>query len=199
MSKGSCILLCTYAVLLAGCSRPEPRASSASAGRVVDSLVPREVALDRFRESLAVTDSLTGGASTRDELVRAYLKALEKSDTAAFDRLVLTKAEFAYLYYPTAPQALPPYNLAPDLMWFMLFERSNQGVLRALRRYGGQRMELVDAECGTAASREGDNMVFGPCTVRWHDAKGRVSGARLFSQIVERRGRYKFLSYANKL
>lgn len=199
MSKDSCILLCIYAVLLAGCGRSEARASSASAGRVVDSLVPREVALARFRDSLAVTDSLTGGAATRDDLVRAYLKALEQSDTAAFDRLVLTKAEFAYLYYPTAPQALPPYNLQPDLMWFMLFERSNQGVLRALRRYGGQRMELVDAECGTAGSREGENTVFGPCTVRWHDAKGGVSGARLFSQIVERRGRYKFLSYANKL
>jgi hypothetical protein len=199
MSKGSCILLCMYAVLLAGCGRSEARDSSESAGRVVDSLVPREVALDRFRASLAVTDSLTGGAHSRDDLVRAYLTAIEKSDTAAFDRLVLTKAEFAYLYYPTAPQALPPYNLSPDLMWFMLFERSNQGVLRALRHYGGQRMELVDAECGTAGSREGENTVFGPCTVRWHDAKGQVSGARLFSQIVERRGRYKFLSYANKL
>jgi hypothetical protein len=199
MSKGSCVLLCIYAVLLAGCGRSEARAPSASAGRVVDSLVSREVALDRFRESLAVTDSLTGGAPSREDLVRAYLKALEKSDTAAFDRLVLTKAEFAYLYYPTAPQALPPYNLSPDLMWFMLFERSNQGVLRALRRYGGQRMELVDAECGTAGSREGENTVFGPCTVRWHDAKGGVSGARLFSQIVERRGRFKFLSDAINL
>jgi hypothetical protein len=199
MSKCSWILLGVCAVILAGCGRPEARASSSSAGRVVDSLVPREVALARFRDSLAVTDSLTGGAATRDALVRAYLNALERSDTAAFGGLLLTKAEFAYLYYPTAPQALPPYDLPPDLMWFMLFERSNQGVLRALRHYGGQRMELVDAECGTASSREGDNTVFGPCTVRWQDATGKVSGARLFSQIVERGGRYKFLSYANKL
>ena len=199
MLRLACFLLCVCVPLLSGCRRSEARSPDAVASRVVDSLVPREVALTRFRASLTITDSLTGGATTREELVRAYLRALETSDTSVFDRLALTKSEFGYIYYPTAPQALPPYDLAPDLMWFMLFERSNQGVLRALRRYGGQRLELVDVDCGGEGSHEGENTVFGPCTVRWRDAQGGLSGARLFSQIVERRGRFKFLSYANKL
>lgn len=199
MSKSLGVLLCVCAVLLPACGRPEARVSKPPARRVVDSLVSREVALERFRTPLAETDSLTGGAATRDELVRAYLGALGDRDTAAFDRLSLTKAEFAYLYYPTSPQALPPYNLEPELMWFLLFERSNQGVRRALRLYGGQRMVLLGTDCGDAGSAEGRNTVFGPCTVRWHDTTGREVQAGLFSQVIERRGRYKFLSYANRL
>ena len=192
-------LLCAYVVLVSGCGRSEARGPDAVAGRVVDSLVSPEVALARFRAPLAATDSLAGGAASLEELVRAYLRALEASDTSAFDRLRLTKAEFAYLYYPTSPEARSPYNLDPDLMWFMLFERSNKGMLRALRRYGGQRLALVDVDCGRERSRAGDNTLFGPCSVRWRDARGEVAGARLFSQIIERGGRYKFLNYGNKL
>ncbi len=186
------VLLCVCVVLLSACGRPEARASKPPAQRVVDSLVTREVALERFRKPLAETDSLRGGAATRDELVRAYLEALGDRDTAAFDRLSLTKAEFAYLYYPTSPQALPPYDLEPELMWFMLFERSNQGVRRALRLYGGQRMRWLGTDCGDAGSAEGRNTVFGPCTVRWRDPAGREVQVRLFSQVIERGGGTSF-------
>ena len=47
--------------------------------------------------------------------------------------------------------------------------------------------------------REGENTVYGPCVVRWRGKAGDTVAVRLFGQIVERGGRFKFLSYANKL
>lgn len=185
------------ALVLTGCKRPEARAQPATG--VVDSVLPREESLRRFRVGLPSVDSLSGGTRNRDKLISAFLRALEANDTASLDSLAITRSEFGYLYYPTTPQGLPPYDLSPDLMWFTLFERSNQGIRRALQLYGGKPLRLLDYDCGSGASREGENTVYGPCNVRWRDQQGDTTAVRLFSQIIERRGRFKFLSYANKL
>jgi hypothetical protein len=191
-----------WAALLAGtaaCGGPDVRAELPAAGRVVDSILPREEALRGFREGLPPVDSLSGGARSRDALVAAFMRALGAADTAAIAGLAITRSEFAYLYYPTASQGLPPYDLEPGLMWFMLFEQSNDGIRRALQLHGGTPMPLVDYDCGTGYRHEGENTVYGPCVVRWRGKDGDTVAARLFSQIVERGGRFKFLSYANKL
>ena len=141
---------------------------------------------------------MAGGAESRDALVATFVRALGAADTAALAELAITPAEFAYLYYPTATQALPPYDLEPRLMWFMLFEQSNQGIRRALRRHGGGAMRLADYDCG-GRQREGENTIHGPCVVRLVDQRGDTLAAPLLSRILERGGRHKVLSYANKL
>jgi len=45
---------------LAACGSPDARADLPESGRVVDSILPREEALRRFREGLAPVDSLAG-------------------------------------------------------------------------------------------------------------------------------------------
>jgi hypothetical protein len=184
---------------IAGCDGSDARAEPASAGRVVDSALPREEALRRFRERLPPVDSLAGGTNTRNELVAAYLRALAAADTAALARLAVTRAEFAWLYYPTTPMGRPPYDLEPGLMWFLHAQRSDRGISKALQLYGGRQMSLVDYDCGLEASHEGENTVYGPCTVRWRTADGDTLAVRLFNQILERDGRFKFLSYGNRL
>ena len=191
-----------WAGLLAGaaaCGGPDARAELPEAGRVVDSILPREEALRRFREGLPPAESLGGGAMSRDELVSAFMRALGAADTAAIADLAITRSEFAYLYYPTASQGLPPYDLEPGLLWFMLFEQSNQGIGRVLQLYGGTPVPLVDYDCGAGHRQEGKNVVYGPCVVRWRAKGGDTVSARLFNQIVERDGRFKILSYGNKL
>jgi hypothetical protein len=191
-----------WSALLAGiaaCGNPDAQAELPADRRVVDSILPREEALRRFRADLQPADSLASAADSRDALVSAFMRALGAADTAAIAGMAISRSEFAYLYYPTASQGLPPYNLEPSLMWFMLFERSNQGIRRALQLHGGTPMALVDYDCGTGYSREGENTVYGPCVVRWRAKDGDTVSARLFSQILERDGRFKFLSYANRL
>ncbi len=184
---------------VAGCSGSDARAEPASAGRVVDSALPREEALRRFREKLPQVDSLAGGTKNRDALVAAYVHALAAADTAGLVRLAVSQAEFAWLYYPTTPMGKPPYDLEPGLMWFLHTERSDRGLSKALQLYGGRPMSLVGYDCGAEASHEGENIVYGPCTVRWLGGNGDTLAVRLFNQILERGGRFKILSYGNRL
>jgi hypothetical protein len=184
---------------LTACGSPDARADLPESGRVVDSILPREEALRRFREGLAPVDSLAGGAGSRDELVAAFVRAIAAADTAAIARMAVSRAEFAYLYYPTAVEGKPPYDLEPGLMWFTLYERSNEGARNALKRYGGHQMHLLGYDCGKGEHREDRNTIYGPCTVRWKTEAGDTVSVRLIGKILERAGHFKFLSYANPL
>ena len=136
---------------------------------------------------------------SRDSLVRGFVHALETRDSAALGRMLLDRGEFAYLYYPTNPQGLPPYDLNPDLLWFMLTSGSDKGIGRALEKRGGRSMGFAGYSCDSVPSRQGRNVVWGPCVVRHLGASGNSEGERLFGLIIERDGRYKFVSYSNRL
>jgi hypothetical protein len=193
----TCMLLGVSAGAALACDRPDAQAKSPP--RRVDSVIPREEALRRFRADLPAVDSLQGGRRSRDSLVTAYMAALAARDTAALVALAITRAEFGHLYYPTTPQGLPPYDLAPELMWWLLSQRSERGLRKALEVYGGQELTLLDYDCGSGESVEGENTVWGPCLVRFQRAAGDTVSRRLFTQIIGRGGRYKFLNYSNKL
>jgi hypothetical protein len=84
-------------------------------------------------------------------------------------------------------------------MWFLLHQRSDRGLRKALEIYGGQDLTLLGYDCGPGESVEGENTVWGPCQVRFRRAEGDTVSRRLFNQIIARGGRFKFLSYGNKL
>jgi hypothetical protein len=191
------------AVLLAGtmlgggCGEREVRAAESGRG-TVDSAVPIEVALERFRRDLPRPAGLSGGAPSREELVRRFVSALEASDTAALRRLVLQKDEFAWLYYPSTPMARPPYELAPGLLWFQMQGQTEKGASLLLSDRAGAPLGYLGHECASPR-REGENTVYGHCVTRRIAAGGDTLGDRLFGLIVERGGIFKFVSYANKL
>jgi hypothetical protein len=182
---------------LAGCGT-ESASARAEIGGTIDSILPREEALARFREGLPEVPELAGGAPSRDALVRRFADALERADTAALRALLMSRGEFAWLYYPTNPQALPPYGLSPGLMWDMLSLGSGRGLRRALSAHGGRPLRYQGYACDSAVSRQGPNTVSGPCLLALGSGRDSVA-MRLFGLIVERAGRYKFVSYANKL
>lgn len=180
-----------------GCGRPA--AGDTPKANVVDSVIPREEALQRFQSGLRPPERLAGGAEGREELVDLFVTALEASDTAALAALTITRAEFAFLYYPTNPQSLPPYDLSPDLSWFLLETNGRKGLKHALEERGGRPLGYVDHVCIGEPSREGENTVWGPCVVRRVQAAGDTVTERLFGPIIERGGRYKFVNLSNKL
>ena len=194
-----------YPLLLIGptsitvaCDRAGPRPENRAA-RVVDSILPRQQALQRFQQDLTRETRLESSYGSRDSLLAAFVDALGDRDTAALASMAVSRAEFAYLYYPSTPQSLPPYDLDPGLMWHLLRQQSERGIQRALSVYGGQRLRLLGHDCGTESSREGENVVAGPCVLRLRGQRGTSVSIRLLSQILEREGRYKVLNYSNKL
>lgn len=165
----------------------------------IDSVVSREVALERFRAGLAPAQELAGGALSREELVRAFARGIAAADTATLRGLTLSRAEFAWLYYPTAPQGLPPYDLAPGLMWELQQLDSERGLRRAMDRLGGRPWRYLSHACDPQISRQGANALYGPCRVKLLTGNADTLEQRLFALILERHGRFKFVSLANKL
>ncbi len=180
-------------------AREAKSTESTGAASTVDSVIPREEALRRFRDGIAPVEHLQGGESSREKLIAAYVGALEIRDTATVARLAISRAEFAWLYYPTTPQGLPPYDVEPALLWFLVHSRSDKGARRALSVYGGHEMKLLGHDCGQSGAREGDNTIWGPCTVRWIGDGGDTVSTQLLGQIIQRGPQYKVLSYSNGL
>jgi hypothetical protein len=193
---GLAVLLAAL-VLGTGCGDHDARAESGTL-RVVDSAVPIEVALERFRRDLPRPAGLTGGVGSREELVRRFIAALEASDTAALRRMVLRKDEFAWLYYPTTVFSRRPYELPPALLWFQMSGQSEKGASLLLSDRAGAPLGYVGHDCASER-REGENTVYGQCVVRRVTTQGDTVRDRLFGLILERDGTHKFVSYANKL
>lgn len=164
----------------------------------VDSAIPIDEALRRFRQKLAAPEGLRGGFGSREKLVRGFVRALEVRDTAALRRMVLRAEEFAWLYYPSSPLSRPPYELAPALMWFQLQGESERGASRLLAERAGGALGYAQHTCAPPRV-EGKNRIYSHCELRRVSPAGDTLSERLFGLIVEREGSYKFVSYANRL
>ncbi|HET7230388.1 MAG TPA: hypothetical protein VFJ16_10330 [Longimicrobium sp.] len=182
----------------AATSRPAAVAPAAPVpGSHVDSILSPEEEIRRFREGLAEPAALTGGERSREALVRAFTRAVERADTAAVRRMIVSRAEFAYLYYPSTEFTHSPRRMAPALLWFLTLQESEKGIGRLFQRRGGQSMGYVSTRCDPRPRAEGRNRLWDRCRVTLrHD--GEAKSERLFGTIIERDGEFKFLSYKNE-
>jgi len=190
-------ILLTAILALAACAPDAPAAPPAAqsaAPSVVDSIFPPEEAMRRFRDGLPEVDSLSGGATSRGELVRRFVRAVEKQDTAELRTLLMNRAEFAYLYFPTSRFARPPLRTDPALLWFQMQVNSEKGIVRLLRRKGGADAGFRGHACEDRGVVEGENRLWEKCTVRVEGGEDRW-----FGSVIERGGRYKMVGYANGL
>jgi hypothetical protein len=168
-----------------------------ASAQVVDSLLPMEEELRRFRADLPAPAALSGGERSRDRLVRRFVTALETRDSAALRAMLITKAEFAHLYFPVSEYTKPPYRQKPSLVWFRMTAVSEQGLSRALARDGGSPLRFQGYRCETTPTRRGPNRLWQGCRLRVGGG-GTVRERRLFGTIIERGGHFKFLTYATE-
>ena len=194
-------LLLTITIIAAGCSSGDATTNREPLGdtaRVtVDSVFPADEEIRRFKvaRGLDTTIALQDGARTRDDLVEAFMTALERADTAWLRKMALSAGEFIDLYYPASIFVRPPYKQSPELRWFLLQQHSEKGLNRLLQRYGGNGADFRGYQCAVSQN-EGGSIIWDRCTVKWAAHREPV---RLFSTIIERDGRFKFVSFANDL
>jgi hypothetical protein len=205
LAVGPALLL----VWLAACDgreRPPMRlatlstASRSSAARnvraVIDSSLRLDEALRRFRAGLPLVTKLSGGAPSRDDLVRRFVRAVEDRDTASVRAMVLSRAEFAYLYYPDSPFTREPHKQTAGLVWFFTQANSSKGITRVFDRLGGHPFRYRGYRCDPRPRRHGSNLLWENCLLQAGDP-GAMREMRLFGSIIERDGELKFVSYAN--
>jgi len=198
-------VLLAVVVLATACERPladqaggrsrAPLGDSAlraTPGYVVDSILPPEEALRRFRTGL---DSVTtlDGAPSREDLVRRFFAALDRRDARALRALAITKSEFAWVAYPGSRLSHPPYYQPPEIAWMLLQNSSSTGFGRLLERVAGGQMQFSSFTCD-AAEVDGRVVLYRNCQVRV-SAAGEFANRKLFGTIVEHAGRFKFLGF----
>ena len=154
--------------------------------------------LTQFRRSLGSPPVTLAGYSTRDSLVHAWVNAINHSDRAALERLTLSRAEFAWLYYPDSPLAKPPYALDAETMWMQIRSRSDRGATRALREYDAGRLAFTGYRCEPKPMQSGALTMWNACVVT-HDYNGGSLSEPLFGSIIERDGVFKFVGLSNRL
>ena len=153
--------------------------------------------LAAFRAGLARPATLAGGAPDADALVAAWARAVEARDTAAFAPMLLSRAEFAWLYYETHPLARPPYDLSPGEMWFQQAGNSTKGLREVLEKRGGRPLGVAGFRCDPPVAY-GENRFHGNCVVRRRVGDG-IREERLFGALLEHLGRWKFVSYSARI
>lgn len=174
-----------------------PRAASAPPStRIVDSALPLTESVRRFRDGLPVVDGFAGASPSRDALVARFIRAVEQSDTGDLRAMVMTRAEFAFLYYPESPHTRPPTVQPPGVVWFLHLQNSQQGVSRVLARFGGTPLPVRGYACLESSRTVGALVVWDDCTLRFGRGADTAS-RRLFGGIVEHRGQFKVFSFAN--
>ena len=170
----------------------------AQPGYIVDSILPMEEQLRRFRVGLRdAPHEFAGGEHSEDALVQSFVRNLESADTAALVRLTISRAEFAYLVFPDSPFSREPYAQAPDLVWMRHATASATGLGRLLDRFGGKSIGYRSWHCDRKPAIEGSNRIVGGCRVVFSPARDDSKQLSLFTAIIERHGRYKIFSYAN--
>lgn len=189
--------------LSAACAPGSPdapaQAEADTVRTIVDSIFPIEEEIRRFRSTLEgePPTRLTGGAASRDALMDRFIAALETADTAAFRDMLMTRAEFAYLYYPYTKFTAPPYELSPALLWFQMENGTSRGFHRMMQRMAGRPAHATGYRCPDPALEEGPNRIWEGCLVLLRPPGGGATDFRLFGSILEHGGVFKFVSYTN--
>ena len=169
-------------------------------GYVVDSIFPPAEAMRRFRAELSGTPPtvLSGSIHSSDDLIRRYWRLLSNGDTTGLETLVLTKAEFAFLYLPESPEFKA--GMPPAIAWLLL-ERTASTALSKARQVAAASgaLPVTGTTCSRAADAPKiDLNVFGPCGVIVRKGVARDT-IWIANRAVAYRGVMKLLSYANSL
>jgi hypothetical protein len=197
------LLVAAFALAsLTACERglPEGKAAHAAVpaeGLVVDSIFPMSEMIRRLQAAVPRQPASLGedAPRSRDELVDRFARAVRDSSAADIAALRLDVSEFAFLYFPESRFAQPPLAQPPQTSWLLIEQNGLKGETRLLRRYGGRTLDIRSTECEEEPVVEGSNRLWELC--RLVLASG--ASVRLFGSIIERDGRYRFVSMANEL
>jgi hypothetical protein len=167
-------------------------------GTIVDSVFPMPEMMRRFRDGLPEVTALVGAPTSRQALVEAFVTALATRDVPTLGRLTLSRAEFAWLYYPATSDYTRPNGLPPTLRWNQLTLASEKGIGRALDRMGpGLTLEQLD--CPNPPVSMGPAVLHVECMVRIRMSDKSLFTGQLFGPILEYAGGFKFTGYTNRM
>lgn len=167
-------------------------------GYVVDSVFSPEENLRRFQATVSgpAPTALRGGAASTDALLRQYWGLLATGDTLAMTPLIVSRGEYAYLYFPESDEGAS--GMPPHIGWELIMAQTGRGLTRALRAAQAGPATIVRTTCSDEPRRVGKSTLYGPCGVVIR-RDGREETVWLVKTLLERDGVHKFLGLQNEL
>lgn len=169
-----------------------------TAGYVIDSVFSPEENLRRFQATVAGAPptSLQDGARSTDELLRRYWTLLAASDTMAMRPLIVSRAEYAYVYFPESGEG--EAGMPPHIGWELLLAQTGRGLTRALVAAGRAPASVEGTVCSAARRQVGRSTIYGPCGVIVRRSATRDT-VWLATTLIARDGVHKLMGLQNEL
>lgn len=151
-------------------------------------------------ESMASSDRpLSGGASSKSELVEKVLDRFAHRDTVALGRLLVDKDEFLDIIYPELgihyASARDTREETKAFLWEHQYLNARKGLFKALREVGGKEMAFVDMRFADGEKHFRTYKLHEGTEVDVRTADGQEATLLALGTIIERDGRFKLLSY----
>lgn len=167
-------------------------------GYVIDSVFTPEENLRRFQATVIgePPTRLSGGARSTDDLLRQYWALLSTADTLSMSPLVISRAEYAFLYFPESTEGAN--GMPPHIGWELIGRQSGRGLFRALGIAQREPAPVVRTECSDTPRKVGKNTIYGPCGVVIR-RNGIEETIWLVKTLIERDGIHKLMGLQNEL
>jgi hypothetical protein len=167
-------------------------------GYVIDSVFTPEENLRRFQSTVAAPagNRLSGGAPSTDDLLRRYWALLSTGDTLAMSPLIVSRAEYAYLYFPESVEGAS--GMPPAVGWELIVRQSGRGLTRALFQAQRGPSAVVRTLCSDEPRMMGKSTIYGPCGVVIR-RDGTEETLWIVKSLIERDGIHKLFGLQNEL
>jgi hypothetical protein len=146
----------------------------------------------------ALAPTLSGGASSLDELLKDFVDALADNDGRRLEALHVTEDEYRQVILPGSVEpGQPPQTISEeggDYFWDLLSTKSAYHRQGILRQYGGRRYEIVDASWRKGIRDWAGYRAYQRLELTLRDEEGKELVLETGS-VAEVRGRFKFISF----
>ena len=171
----------------------ERRVRQVLSGSAVCIILGLALAAGGCDESLETRSGLKNAYPSDSSVIQAALDAIEAGDRAAMEALLLTRDEHRELVWDSLPEK---NQFSFDYVRLLNETSTRKAITRALERYGGQDLKLIDVEYAK------ETEVYGPVTLH-RGAKIRVRRSSdgvegeidLVDVLFERNGGWKLMNY----
>lgn len=144
-------------------------------------------------ESPEARSGLRNAFPSDSSAIQAALDAVQAEDVEALEAMLLTRAEHRTLVWDSLPEK---NYFSFDYVRLLNEKNSRKAITRALERYGGQELELVDVEYEKGTETYGDVILHRGAKIRVRRvADGEVGEIPLVDVLFERNGGWKLMNY----
>lgn len=144
-------------------------------------------------ESLEARSGLRDAFRSDSAAIQAALDAVQAEDVEALEAMLLTREEHRTLVWDSLPEKS---YFSFDYVRLLNEKNSRKAITRALERYGGQELELVDVEYEKGTETYGDVTLHRGAKIRVRrSSDGEEGEIALVDVLFERNGGWKLMNY----